>query len=517
MSSGPDRSSLSRGSRLALALILFIGLALRLAGLDAKPLWEDEAWTFHTATAPEGALAISGMDPHPLSFYLLYRSLPEFFLVSDWAFRLPSAAFSFLALLLFVRMMRLASSDEFTIVMATAFFAFLPINIRYAFEARAYALAELLAVAVLTTCLAAARRPDRPRLGALVLAAALSAHMDGFGLAAPFAVFIYGLLNLRRNRSARSIVVAAMLGVILAVPYYAFRIHYFSTHAEVHAIGVSANLATGLLSRVVELTPFGVGADQLPSAYRIWIYALAIICIGVMLMAARPGTVRWQPVAARTLFAAMAVATPIVYMIMSGALHANLIHKKYLIVTACAIAPLFVGGLLAWGPRLGRAAAAAVALTALAVSVQLLISPGDRADWRALYNDMKSQIRPGDLLLQEREENYPDYSFGPLRAYALRDGAAIPSTSLIEYDAPSKLKRVSFSLADGANWDSREEGLRLGERLNALPSGSRVWTISTDWIAEGRTLDLSSWGSPIATCTSRGVSATLWLRGGGGL
>ena len=165
---------------LPILVAIVIGVLIRVAWLNAKPLWEDEAWTFVTAISDRPLVDIAGADPHPMSFYFVVRHLPAWFLSSDWAFRLPHAIASCVALVLipfvFRRLLspergvgapirdpmadsgpsartRLETLDDSStdrlVAWCTLVFALLPLNVRYAQDARAYAFCQLAGVIVL--------------------------------------------------------------------------------------------------------------------------------------------------------------------------------------------------------------------------------------------------------------------------------------------------------------------------------------------------------------------------------
>ncbi len=506
---GSPAASSTERTRLWLALAILLGIALRFSGLESKPLWEDEAWTFHTATAPNGVLAISGLDPHPLSYYFLYRALPEWFFHADWAFRLPSAVFSTASLLLFAAMLRLAGMESRLRVLSVALFAVLPINVRYAFEARAYALAECLAVAVLAAYFLARNRRSLMSFFILAISVALSAHIDGFGLAAPFAVLLHTVIEMKRDANSRRSAIAVLIGGALAIPYYMFRVSYFADHEGVHAIGESGSLINGFFSRVVELSPLGIGFDQVAASHRYAIYLAAAAGLIVLLASARTPRAWWGE-GSRRLFTLFAIATPLIYAVLSVVLHANLMHKKYLLVVVPALTPLFAAGVVQLMRRARRLAFLGLLGVPLAVSVHLLVSPGGRADWRSLYEQIKGELRAGDVFIQQRQENYPEYGFGPLRAYAWRAGYSGDPASWIEYPAPALQEHASGGRSGpgSASLSLRHAGLE--STIGGISPRVRIWTLTTDWMAKDRMLDLSESRRAAKSYSADGVRATLW-------
>ncbi|HWL95053.1 MAG TPA: hypothetical protein VNT79_16150 [Phycisphaerae bacterium] len=482
------------------AAIILLGIILRFVGLGAKPLWEDEGWTFHAATAPEGLIAVAGLDPHPLSFYALYRALPAWFLETDWRFRLPSAIFSCGALLLFAALLRLARVETRLALCSVALFAVLPLNLRYAHEARAYAAAQMLAVAVPATYVWSLRSSKPVAMIALLIATALSAHLDGFGLAAPCAVFLHAMIHRRNERRALYAAGCIGAGALLAIPYYVFRIRAMGG-GEVHEIEPPANLLNSLASRLVELSPFGIGFDHVGAGQKWLVFVLAAIVLVVLLLGATSRRAWWSG-HTRRLFVLLIVVAPAAYVALSIALGPNLIHKKYLIVIVPGLVPIFAAGVmrLTNGRRLPMWAA--MFGLPLAVSGQMLISPGERADWRSLFQQMQPEIQAGDGFIQEMQANYPLYSFASFQAYAYRDGIRLHRSQLLEYRPKSAGKTFSPP-------DVETEGVAIGDFVQSFDSG-RVWTLSADWMARGRSLDLSTLATLRKTISARGVSATQW-------
>ncbi|MBX3393875.1 MAG: glycosyltransferase family 39 protein [Phycisphaerae bacterium] len=516
---------------LLVGIILIVGVVLRLVNLGSRSLWEDEAWTDYAATARDGIIAIAGDDPHPISFYWLYQQLPDVFKSSDTLFRLPSAICSIISMFLMVRLLRLARLESRISLLALTLYAVMPVNIRFAQEARAYALAELLSVAVLTAYLSLLARPRIK--GALILAliTGLSAHLDGFGLAAPFAVLIHAAFSALRSNGlttagiksmtpngkadSRTAMIAVTVGMLLASPYYVFRFITMAAGDGIHAVGEAPSLVICVVSRLAELSPFGIGFEQVSSPHRWVIYLLALGAAGILGSAGltgKPRKARSPQSPAMRLFAMLAILTPLAYIAMSVLFGVHLIHRKYLLLIVPALAPLFAIG----AHRLfrGRLAPCIVLLVVapLAVSAHYLASPGSRADWRNLFEAMRSRIQPGDRFIHEMQENYPLYSFGAFRAYARRNDTPIESSQLIEYRPTNRLSDKIITLGDQEDMLTQTDRAALMDFIRSNPNCG-IWTLSADWICRGRSLDLSTLAVPEQHFAARGVSATLWRVG----
>lgn len=142
--------------RPALALILLLGLALRLINLNGRAIWYDEAFAvlyarrsladmiYGTVTRVGGAAA----DVHPLFYYFSLHYWMSVFGQSPLAVRLPSVLFGALTVGLAYLIGR-ALWDGKTGLLAAALVALSPFHVAYSQEARMYALLGLAASAAL--------------------------------------------------------------------------------------------------------------------------------------------------------------------------------------------------------------------------------------------------------------------------------------------------------------------------------------------------------------------------------
>lgn len=136
--------SLLSWERLGLAAILFTGLVLRLAFLDHKGLWLDEAVTLSKAMAHPSTIVIAHDEAHPPLYYLFMH----FWVMlgqSEVILRLPSVIFGTLALPFLYGLSREWIGKEGALL-ATALLAVSPLHIWYSQEARMYSLVPLLAL-----------------------------------------------------------------------------------------------------------------------------------------------------------------------------------------------------------------------------------------------------------------------------------------------------------------------------------------------------------------------------------
>ena len=483
-------------------IALTLGVFLRVAWLNDKPLWEDEAWTFVTAISDRPLLDLVGADPHPLSFYWLTRQMPAGFLSSDWAFRLPHAIASCLALLLIPAVFRRCLSDngpapapgataesvESLIRWCVLGFALLPLNVRYAQEARSYALCQLAGVLVLLAYLQCRNRCSRMTMLGLCIATTASMHIDGFGWITPFIVGLHALMSIRHADARRSILAIA-IGCVAAFPYIGYRIVHMAKAGEMHAVG-SGRLGKAFAARWLELSPVGIAFDPIPSKYQFVIWFAAGVAAIVFLVGISTH-VRKQKDERRRLMPLLFVVPFAALTCLSIAADEIYIFRKYLIPTAPAVVLLFAMGFF----RLTRGSfvcACIVLLTVpLGVSLAGNMRPGDRADWRSLYEKMRENIAENDGFAQQQHLNYPGYSFGPLQSYAWRDHRRINSDRLFEFTAP-------------------QDAAKAVDQFAATLGTGRVWTITTNWMADDQMPDLSAFADKRVECKVRGCRATLW-------
>lgn len=488
-------------------IAILLGIVLRTAWLNDKPLWEDEAWTFVTAVGDKPLIDTCAADPHPLSFYWFTRQLPAWFFSSDWAFRLPQAVASCIALLLLPAVCRrlllptrtfdrgppeaspiATPSLESLIRWCVLVFALLPLNVRYAQDARAYAFCQLTGVLVLLAYLECRQRPTWSRVIALAAATTLSMHIDGFGWITPFIAGLHALIGIRR-KDARRTIAALVAGVLLAAPYLSYRMMHMLAAGEMHAVG-SGRLGKAFAARWLELSPIGVAFDPIPARYQFAIWFVAGVTAIVFFVGM--ATTVWQTRDSRRWLPVLLFVVPFAALtalsIASGEIY---ISKKYLIPTAPAVVLLFSLGFF----RLTRGSLVSALLVLLIVPLGVSgvsnVRDGDRADWRGLYHQMQSRIESRDVFVQQRHRNYPEYSFGPLRAYAWRDGFDLNTARMFEYAklAEAEPEIVSFAADAGAD---------------------RVWAVTTHWMANDRSPGLNAIAEKVVELKARGCRAVLW-------
>ena len=146
-------ASPSRGYRpaLILALILLLGLGLRLIRLDFQPLWWDEGYTVWFVSQPLGAMArLTAADIHPPLYYALVHVWSQFAGFSPRSLRLASILLALPAIPLAYALGR-DLRDQTTGYLAAFLVAVNPMAVYYSQEIRMYGLAATLSLAALWT------------------------------------------------------------------------------------------------------------------------------------------------------------------------------------------------------------------------------------------------------------------------------------------------------------------------------------------------------------------------------
>ena len=194
--------------RLVLLALVLVGMALRLAGLDAQPLWLDEAFSLWAARLPVEELPgwLARIDHHPPLYYFALRSWRAAVGESEWALRGLSALASVLTIPLLAAATRRLLGCEAALT-AAVLVAVAPFQVRYAQEARMYSLvmvAVTAALAITAGLLTAREMRGRAWLG---LAGSQAATMLSHHMAAvlfPLALNLGVLLVWLRVRAGNS-------------------------------------------------------------------------------------------------------------------------------------------------------------------------------------------------------------------------------------------------------------------------------------------------------------------------
>ncbi len=145
-----DSRSINRVEVKLLLAVTIIGAALRMWSLISQPLWLDEAFSIWVANQSPGELLqfVSNVDQHPPLYYMLLHSWQALLGDGEGAVRMLSVILGVATIPLFYLGGRLLVGRKPALI-ASLVLALSPFHIRYAQEARMYALMAFLGAAIL--------------------------------------------------------------------------------------------------------------------------------------------------------------------------------------------------------------------------------------------------------------------------------------------------------------------------------------------------------------------------------
>jgi 4-amino-4-deoxy-L-arabinose transferase-like glycosyltransferase len=392
-------------------------------------------------------------------------------------------------------------------------FAVLPLNIRYAQEGRAYALAQCTSLLALWAFALAAARPSLGRLIGLGAAIALSCHVDGFGLVVPFGLLLYSLWGAVRERRLRPVLATLLIGGALAAPYYVFRLRHMIQAEAIHTVPpVAEHAATLLAERFVSATPFGVTRSSLsrfgnPGP---WLWGLAALSGGLALASALAPT-GWRNTAGLRLFAMCLCPALALFFAICSVTGADTLEQRYFVTLAPGLVPLLVVGALFTARRAPPLLYGLFLACPAGVSLLWLWQPTARSasDWRTLYAQIAPQIEAGDLFVNEAFHNYTLHPTSPFRAYARRAGRPIEDGQCCEYRSKVTDAFAVVRADDPSHWPSDGERETFLREILRHPNG-RVWAFSGP-LARRRELDLTAYARRAGEWRAAGLAAVLWV------
>ncbi len=359
---------------LTLVLIL-VGVALRLTGLDVHSLWFDEAMTLHHARAPDMTVTLAA-DRHPPLSFLLFRVWWPLVGSSEAALRLLPALASTGALVLFAALARRWLEPRAALA-AVALWAVSPFHVWYGQEVRSYA---FLDATVLLAILGVAR--PRPWLVFLGVALSIGLHwMGGLVLCTVFALAAFdrwrGALEWRRMLALLG---AGLLGFLVWVPFMLL----FVPDQLASAWGFTARVTPRDLAEL-PVRLLLVELDVLRDGWQAVGWALgALLLVGMLVASLR------QRAALICLLAPIAGATGAMVVLPPSFV------ARYLIAAAPGAALLAGAGLVALRPRaLAGAAATLAVLGCLWISL-LHKADNHREDFRSAVAEVIERFEPGD-------------------------------------------------------------------------------------------------------------------------
>ncbi len=400
------------------ALLLALGIALRVSGLGVHSLWFDEGATLLVAKAAD--LELLALDRHPPLSFLLFRGWIAVVGEGDAALRLLPALVSSASLVLFARLAGHWASGAARLG-AIALYAVSPFHVWHAQEVRMYAFVELGSVVALLGAagfLVRRRWTDLAHV-ALGTALAFGSHYYGGLVVAAIAAVAAVAVRCRSAsvRAAALLVSAAAIGLAAWLPWL---LSYLPAQAATRWHGHKQRGLWDLLR--LPARHFLVSMDGLPSGAQ----ALAPLLWFVLLLAFAVQAVRalaaWRTRRAEDLWGIVTWAAPTAGAFALTFVTVPLFLPKYMIAGAPGAVLAIATGLTSLRPTAVRRAALAVAcLGGLAVTLLHRLE-NQRDDYRGACNEVVRTWRPGEPVVTTGA--FPAFTAATVRHY-LRDRADI--------------------------------------------------------------------------------------------
>ncbi len=489
-------------------LALGVGIVLRFAFIGAEPLRGDEGFTFLAATDPGGLTGRVAGDPHPFSFYAIYRLVAPLVVTSDGAFRIPSAIVSSLTLLLWPLTLRRLGLGSDAIRWCAVLFAALPLNVYYAQEARAYALVQLAGVACVALYAPFWGSVGRSRAVLLAGAVWLSSLLDVLGLIVPCSLLAHAALAGTAHRHARWLAASIAVGMALSSPYYAWRASQVSDVGGIHSSGGEAARPRVLADRMVDLSPLADLDNALPGPEKPKLALAALIVFACFAASRRIPDDWWRPGLA-SLFWLLVLVGPSVLILVKEMTNEGELATRYMTCSALGAVPLFVLGTLRLAGRLRFLPAVLLALAPVMLTLAQLTTPASPLDdWRTFYQSLGPQVEPSDGFVRRMTANWQGWALGRIHAYATQSGEPISPHDLYELPA--------ISDASGAAWSpeaalaQREADRRASLEFADRRSRSRIWVIT--YTKETGEVDLGPTWVRCEGVEAGGLRAACWSR-----
>ncbi|HXF60616.1 MAG TPA: glycosyltransferase family 39 protein [Caldilineaceae bacterium] len=401
---------------------MLLGGGLRLAALADKSLWMDEAFSVRAAQYPLPALweLLARIDHHPPLYYALLHGWMALFGDGEAAARSFSALAATLAIPLFYGAARRLAGPKVALV-AGLTLAVAPFHVRYAQEARMYALLLLAAAGALYATVAmlcersepARRPPLRLWLGLVVAQSAAMWSHNAAAVLLPLALnggvgvpWFMGrarpawqtLPGLRRPGFGRRWLAAQAMALLLWAPWAGSFLHQAQVVDREFWVQAPGAKGVYFLFRL-----FAVG--DLPE----WTGPGAV-GVGLLLALAALGAWRWRQQADRLwLLLSLAMVPPLVELAVS--LRRPIFHPPSLI---WASLPLYLLAAVGWWallegrlparmprPASRRLAALAGATLALlwALGLYGYFARFEKEPWDLAAATVAAKAQPGDLVL----------------------------------------------------------------------------------------------------------------------
>lgn len=398
--------------RFPVALVLLVGAALRLVGLDSWSLWYDEGAVLAVAKS-ENPMEMLEESRHPPVAFWAFRAWIAAFGEGTSAVRLLPSLLSCASLLLLARLAGRWLSGGASLT-AVAVYAVAPFQNWYAHEIAPYAFVELGSLVALNGLEAALARERVawPPLVSIAAGTALAFGSQYMGFSIGAAVLGASLVRAGTGRTsvkvAGAAVAASFVGGCLWLPWILTKL----PRQMATDWGDQANLTFRALAEL-PIRLLLVDTSVVPTRFQVAGYALgALLWLGILACA-------WSAVRGRDRSAAViaaALAAPIGAVLALLLVFPPNLQARYLTPAAPAAALAVAAGLSSLRPSaLARALAAAAVLGLSGLTLAQKFQ-NRREDYRSACAEIEARFRPGDAVFVVT--GTPDaFSEGTVRHY----------------------------------------------------------------------------------------------------
>ncbi|MCB0986861.1 MAG: glycosyltransferase family 39 protein [Acidimicrobiales bacterium] len=418
--------------------VVAIGVVLRF--VVSSSLWMDEALSVNIARLPLGEIpGALRKDGHPPGYYILLHGWMRLFGEGDTAVRALSGLFAVALIpLVFVAARRVAGRRA--AVCSVVLLAWSPFAVRFATEARMYAMVSTLAMGGWILAESAWRRPRTAVLGGLALCTAglLWTHYWAMWLVAVAGAFVTAaLIRARRDgargtmNSAAKVLAALGLGCVMFLPWVGSLI-YQAAHTGTPWARPAR--PAEMLSFLASDLGGGRAAEGEVAGWGI----IALALVGAWLVAPRSGAVSIDvrtPRDRRLVVMAVVAFGTLVVGNVAGYLTDTAFSSRYASVVFPLVIVLAGTSISSFRPKWSGASVLVVCL--------VLYGPGladnmvkDRTDGRRNAEAIMARAEPGDLVVY-----CPDQT-GPATAREL--SGDLEQVTFPDFSSPERVDWVDY-------------------------------------------------------------------------
>ncbi|MBF6571236.1 MAG: glycosyltransferase family 39 protein [Candidatus Binataceae bacterium] len=257
----------------AIGLLTLAALALRLFMLDSKSLWLDEGATAERVLSDWRSLLIvvTTTQVNEALYYVLMHPWTDVMGASEFMLRLPSAIFS-AATIPLIYLLGVELYDRRVGFAAALLMTVHAVTLRYAQEARSYAMLMLLVTISALFFIRAIKRPSLANCAIYIAAGVLSVYAHLFGILLLPAEFL--ALFVLEARSRRRLMVSVLIFGMLAGPACVLAIA--GDHGQADWIAAPTLYSYNLLAKMLLGANMMVQFDHTEAAILL-LYAIAIV------------------------------------------------------------------------------------------------------------------------------------------------------------------------------------------------------------------------------------------------